>query len=159
LKAGKKQMRPNTQNPVGREAEQQHNVSTIAPGTEEQERIRLSELRGNDRSGSNAAQANVPDKSGAIYHTETGANKTGKTLSRNASRITVKSEKSPIIGSGAENIAPHQPKSGEMNHSPAVLPALGWKAKQYATEVKDYKVNADHQEPSLKPSRKPKSVS
>jgi hypothetical protein len=66
----KKQMRPNTQNPVGREAEQQHNVSTIAPGTEEQERNRLSELRGDDRSGSNAAQANVPDKSGSIYHTE-----------------------------------------------------------------------------------------
>ena len=150
-------MRPNTQNPVGREAEQQHNVSTIAPGTEEQERNRLSELRGDDRSGSNAAQANVPDKSGAIYHTETGANKTGVLLSRNPSRITVKNEKTPIIGSGVPG--PVVLKSGETVHSAPEIKKHDWRSKKYATELTDYKVNSDHQEPSLNPSRKPKSVS
>jgi hypothetical protein len=135
-----------------------HAVSEIPPGQEELNRNRLSELRGEDIDSSNAL-ARVPDKTGAVNHTETGANKTGKILSRNSSRITVKSEKTPIIGSGAENIAPAVAKSGHMNHSPATLPALGWKAKKYKTEAKDYKVNADHQEPSLKPSRKPKSVS
>jgi hypothetical protein len=47
------------------------------------EAIRLSELHGEDVAGSNEVQSNVPDKTGAVNHTETGALKHSPAQLRN----------------------------------------------------------------------------
>jgi hypothetical protein len=135
----------------------------ILPGQAESLAIRRSELRGDDVQSSNELQALVPHRGAArpgqdmhTDHTDTGALKTGQTLSRNPSRLAEKMEKPPIINSGMPG--PGQPKSGEQN-SPAHIPSHGWKGRKYAEGdelSKPYKQNSDNQSVSLAPSRKPK---
>ena len=122
------------------------------------EPIRHSELRG--PAGSNAVQdVNSFDARGRVSenHDSNGALVHSKAQRKDSSRIKARPE---ITADDRANGVPIN-KSGHSVHSDPSRGddgSAGWKAKgkyqQTNASVKNYKVNDDSQEPSLKPSRK-----
>lgn len=120
------------------------------------EPIRHSELRSPD--GSNAVQAvNSYDARERSSHEADGALKHSHAQLKDSSRIKARPE---ITANDRANGVPI-PHSGHGVHSDPSRGddgSAGWKAKgkyqQTNASVKNYKVNDDSQEPSLKPSRK-----